>query len=206
MAARRARVEGGRAIIELPRTVPPVTGVRTTLLSASLLAIRERGLFETYLRELPREHHEFVHGLVAGAWVPIELGMVHYAALDRIGLTHTDQYEIGVAVGTRLQHSVVGTAMRLVGDAGATPWTALKQVPRLWSRVLDGGAVSVYELGPKDARIEFHRVPLARFAYCRNGWRGMVAGVLTLICRKIFVTEVPEMSDQNRFVMHAAWV
>ncbi len=185
--------------------MPPITKIRTTLLSASLLAIKERGLFDDYKRELSTEHREYIESIVGMDWAPFEVGMAHYGALDRLRLSNNEQYEIGLQVGARINQSLLGMAMRLAGEAGATPWTALGQLPRLWTRMLDGGAIGIYELAPKDARIELLGCPLARYGYCRNGWRGMIVGALTPLCRRIFITEIPELSDDNNFAMHAAW-
>lgn len=192
-------------MIDVPAIVPAITKIRTTLLSASLLAIRERGLVEDYKRELSPEHREYVESIVGMDWAPFEIGMAHYGALDRLNLSSSDQYDLGFQVGARINQSMLGTAMRLAGEAGATPWHALSQLPRLWTRMLDGGAIAIFELAPKDARIELHGCPLARYAYCRNGWRGMITGAVTPLCRRIFISELSELSDDNRFAMHAAW-
>ena len=203
--ARKSTFGGGRPVLTVSNDAPAVTRVRTTLLSASLMTLRKRGLLDAYLRELPREYHEFVVGVVAGDWAPIAVGVAHYSALDRLAISASDQYDIGHDVGARIQQGVLGTAARLAGNAGATPWTALEQLPRLWQRMLEGGAVGLYELGPKDARIEFARCALVKFAYCRNAFRGMVAGAMGPFCRKIFVNEIRELTDDNNLAMHAAW-
>lgn len=192
-------------ILRVPESPTSVARVRTTLLSASLLTVKERGLLDAYLRQLPHEHHEFVLGVVAGDWAPIEVGIAHYAALDRLSISAADQYNNGLEVGSRIQKGVLGTAARLAGGAGMTPWAGLEQLPRLWQRMIDGGGVAVYAIGPKDARIEFLDCSLARFAYCRNGWRGMCAGAMAAFCRKIFVNEIRELSNDNNFAMHVAW-
>jgi len=203
--ARRASLAGGRAILEIAPNVPLITRVRTTLLSASLLAVKERGLLDDYMRELSPEHRRYIESMVGMDWAPIEIGLGHYGALDRLQLSAKEQYEIGVEVGGRINQSMLGTAMRLAGEAGATPWTVLAHLPRLWSRMLEGGAVGVFELAPKDARIELHGCPMARYAYCRNGWRGMLVGAMTPLCRKIFANDITEMCDDARYAMHAAW-
>jgi hypothetical protein len=201
----RRSLAGGRPVCDVPTVVPLLSKVRTTLLSASLLAIKERGLLDDYLRELSPAHREYVEAMVGMDWAPIAIGIAHYGALDRLRLSANDQYELGLEVGSRINQSMLGTAMRLAGGAGATPWTALAQLPRLWSRMLEGGAVGVYELGPKDARLELRGCQFARFAYCRNGWRGMVVGGLTPLARRVFTSDIPELIDDNNYAMHVAW-
>jgi hypothetical protein len=201
----RSSFSGGKPRLVVPADAPPVTRIRTTLISASLLTLKEKGKLDAYLRELPREYHDIVLGVVAGDWAPIAVGIAHYSALDRLAIPVAEQFQNGHDVGARLHKGVLGTAARLVGSAGATPWTALEQMPRLWQRMLEGGGVGLYELGPKDARIEFVRCPLVRYAYCRNGFRGMIASAMEPFCRKIFVNDIRELSDDNNVSMHAAW-
>ena len=53
--------------------VVPCTAVRSTLLSASLLSLRERGLTERYYALLPKDLHLAMQTLVAGSWVPMDV-------------------------------------------------------------------------------------------------------------------------------------
>ncbi len=185
--------------------VEPATAVRTTLLSASTVALRKRGLIEEYLAVLPKEHHDLVLGLVAGDWLPIEVGVAHYAACDSLRLSANAQYDMGYEVGQKIQQNVLGTLVRLAQKGGVTPWDALPQLPRLWQRMIQGGATAVYQTGPKDARVEFLATPFARYAYCRNAFRGILAGVAESLCRKVYVTEINELRTQTRFAAAMSW-
>jgi hypothetical protein len=194
-----------RAIVPLPGRIEPLREVRTTLLSASLMEIRARGHGDRYFELLEPEHHEAMRSIVPGGWAPAALGMAHYGACDRLGLSFEEQYAIGHDVGARVQQSLLGTLLRLAKESGATPWTFFGNIEKLWERLMRGSAVGVWETGPKDARIELHECPLARYAYCRNGWRGIMAGMAEQVSRRVFVTEVRDASNDDTFVAHVAW-
>ena len=196
--------EVGRAIVPEPVHTELTTHIRSTVISASLQAIRKHGLYERYLSLLPEEFHEPILGLVAAEWVPIELGLAHYGTLDQLGLSEQEQFGIGYEVGSRLHEQLLGTVVRLARKAGASPWTALSHLPQLWSRMFQGGSTAVYQLGPKDARMVLTS-PLARFSYCRNGWNGIAASALSGLCRRVHVNALPGMSDDDRYVAVISW-
>jgi hypothetical protein len=198
-------VRPGRAIVPLPTRIEPLREVRTTLLSASLLSIRERGYDAKYFELLEPEYLDAMKSIVPGAWAPAALGMAHYSACDRLGLSTDEQYDIGHEVGARIHQGFVGTLVRLANQSGATPWTLFSSIERLWNRMLHGSAIGVFETGPKDARLELHMCPLARFDYCRHGWRGMVAGILEPVTRRVYVTDLRGEGSNDRFVAQISW-
>lgn len=181
------------------------TGIRSTLVSASLLALRERGLSDTYYKHLPPELHMTVQTIVAGSWVPIDIASAHYRAVDALGLTPTEQVAIGGDVGVRVQASLLGVIFRLAKGGGATPWTALGIYPKLRERIFRGSDTRIVRVGPKDARVENFGIPLAAIPYFRNAWRGMVIAGLGLFCRRVIVTELTSPRPSDTFVYKASW-
>lgn len=61
-----------------------VRAVRSTLLSGSIQALRNRNMFEDYFKVLAPQHHEAIRSMVAGVWIPLELAKAHYDALERL--------------------------------------------------------------------------------------------------------------------------
>ncbi|MGZ3477782.1 MAG: hypothetical protein ACXVCJ_25015 [Polyangiales bacterium] len=192
-------------IVPLPVPIEPMREVRTTLLSASLLAIREHGYSDAYFAALDPVHAPAMRSIIAGQWAPAELGMAHYSACDRLGLTPEQQFEMGHHVHQRVQRSLLGTLMRLAKESGATPWTLFGNVGRLFTRMIRGSGIGVWETGPKDARLEVHNCALARYAYCRHAWRGIIAGVAEPVARRVFVTELRDRGTDDRFVAQVSW-
>jgi hypothetical protein len=185
--------------------VPPITGVRSTLLASSLMALKERDLLPRYLENLPPSLHSKVLHSVAGSWLPVDIGVAHYTAADRLELSAHEQFEIGRSVAERVQNGMLGTLVRLAKTAGVTPWTGLQQFQRLWDRLLQGGSGAVYRLGPKEARVEIHGVSLVSIAYFRNGWRGMFAGSGQLFASKVYVTEISRQTTRTSMALRVAW-
>jgi hypothetical protein len=185
--------------------VPVATSFRSTWLSSSLRALKERGLMDRYLAALPQEHHEAVLTTVAGVWLPTAVATAHYQACDALGLPEAEQIAIGAEVGRHAQGSVLGTAVRLARDAGVTPWTILTRFPQVWGRIWQGGGVAIYRLGPKDARVEIAGWPCARIPYLRIAMQGVVGGLIELFCRKAYVTPLSRLCGLNTLAYRISW-
>jgi hypothetical protein len=187
-------------------TVDPVTHMRSTLVAASLMSLRSLGHLDAYLQHLPVTLHDTILQTVAGTWLPLEVGVAHYRAADALGLTVEQQLAVGREVADRVQKSVLGTLVRMAKGAGVTPWMGLEYAPKLWVRVLQGGGVALYRLGPKEARIEFHGAPeLAQIDYFRNGFRGMFQGSGQLFAGKIYVHDLPKLTARKIVGFQVSW-
>jgi hypothetical protein len=172
------------ALVAVDKTrMKPVTAVRSTLLRASLDAVTELGKRPDYFLLLPMELHDAMEGLVVGEWLDVEVAVEHYRAIDQLGISDEQAYRIGRRVSDRVQKGYAGTVIRALG-ASVTPFVALERAPAFWSRLIEGGGVAVYTVGPKDARLEFLGFPLARFAYVRHAFRGIIESTLELVVRR----------------------
>jgi hypothetical protein len=182
-----------------------VDKVRGTLLASSLQAIRERGLFERYMAALPREYHAPILESIAGTWLPLEVAMAHYRAIDTLLIPPNEVFEIGRGVANKVQGSVLATLARMATRSGVTPWLPLSNLHRLWGRLFEGGGVGVYKLGPKEARCDIVKCPLATFAYFRGAFRGLAAAGFELFCNRCYVTEMSRLGDAKTIVFRIAW-
>jgi hypothetical protein len=186
--------------------IPLATQFRSTWLTSSLRALRERNLLDAYLAELPKRYHDAVLSSVVGVWLPTEVAVAHYQACDRMHLPESVEIEIGADVARRVHGGALGTAARLGRGAGLTPWTVFGQLGRLWERVWLGGAVGVFRLGPKEARVELVQWPCARVPYCRVALRGVLIGLTELFCRRAFVHEIPALCTDASLAYRVQWV
>jgi len=71
----------GEVIIDYPKPLEPVTAVRSTLITSSLMSLRERGLFERYDALQTSPHRQKIMNLVAGEWLPILAAVIISTAL-----------------------------------------------------------------------------------------------------------------------------
>jgi hypothetical protein len=182
------------------------THIRTTLLVSSLQSLRKRGSFADYMELLPPEHHAAVSSMIAGQWVPIEVGLAHYQACQGLAISRPEVVAIGRAVGDSIHGTFLATMVRMAGQVGVTPWTGLSFVERLFRRLFKGGGgSSVIKQGPKDALVVFAGMPVARVPYYRVAMTGVFEAGLDLFCRKSYVSDVPDEATATTAVVHAAW-
>ena len=183
----------------------PVSQIRSTVLTTSLKAIRERGHGDRYLALLPERHHETVRACFAGAWLPIEIGLAHYEACDALGLSLQEEFAIGKEVGLKIQGTFLGTMVKMAKAAGVTPWLCLSKYQRLYDRLFVGGGVIVTRLGPKEARIEGLKLPLARIPYFREAFRGLNEASVELFCTKAYVEEIKTLRTPVSLGYRISW-
>ncbi|HEY2513683.1 MAG TPA: hypothetical protein VGI39_22595 [Polyangiaceae bacterium] len=199
-----ARLEAVVALTKPPEALGPVTKVRSTLITTSLRTLTERQLAERYFIELAPEHRSTVQNMVAGAWVPVEVAIAHYTACDALDLSSAVQLEIGQQVGSRIQGTLLGTMANLSKQAGATPWTFLSRLDRLYDRLAIGGGVSVDKRAPKEALVNMYGVPLFDIPYFATAWRGVIQGLCELFCGKAYAKH-GQLSTKQRITYIVAW-
>jgi hypothetical protein len=186
---------------------PLATEVRSTLVLASMQALRVHGLFDRYSEALAPVDRDRLVTMVAGVWIPMSLALAHYTACDTLGMSMGEQVTMGRDVGARVQGSLLGIVVRAAKGAGATPWTPLGYLDRLWDRVFaGGGGVRCAKLGPKEARVDLVGLPLLDVPYFRHAYRGTFHAGIELLCKKAYVQEVraPDAPASASFRM--SWV
>ena len=194
----------GEVLAAPPATIAPLTQVRGTLVSASLKTILERGYGDRYFAALPRELHDKVRAIIALDWVPERITWEHYLACDALGLSMQESFAIGAEVGTSVRATLLGTLAAVAREAGTTPWLYLERFPRLYTRVCVGGAVGIYKLGPKEARMEWYGLPGLELAYFRAAFRGAQQAIIELFCTKAYVSETKSLGGGDR-AFKASW-
>lgn len=178
-------------LIPLPAGDNPASHVRSTLVLSSVQSLRAKGLFERYESLLDPAMRETIQSLIAGVWLPMETGLKHYRACEAMGIPFADQVTIGHEVGNRIQSSILGLLLKGAKGVGATPWTGLGYLDRLWERVFSGGGgVGLTRLGPKEARVEIAGLPLLAVPYFRHAFRGTMSAGLELFCARVYVQEI----------------
>lgn len=184
-----------------------VVSVRSTLIQSSLNTLRLRGHFDRYCALIDPAHKATILETLAPEWLPIATGIAHYAACDGLRLSGQELINVGEDVGTRIQGTFIGTMVRRARTIGLTPWVLMGQFERLYERLLQGGGVAIYQLGPKDVRIEIHGLPLSRFEYFRMAFCGVISSGIKLGSGRAVSVKVSEMrAPEQRLTFRAAWV
>lgn len=127
-----------------------------------------------------------------------------YATCDALGLSFAEQVAAGRAVSAANNGILVTTVARLVGKL-ASPWTGLAHFDKAWQRSNRGGAVAVYKLHERQARLEFWRVPLARSPFFITSMRGAIAAGIEPFCGRLVVNDLPDLTIDDCFALRITW-
>jgi hypothetical protein len=194
-------------LLALPRTIPVLTGVRSTLIQSSLDTLRKRGHFERYLKLLEPRHRATLLETLAPEWLTPEVANAHYLACDALELPADELMQIGEAVGERIQGTFIGTISRRARLVGLTPWLMVPHFERLRERLLRGGGMEVTRTGPKDCDVDMRVLGLCQHAYFRAAFCGVLGSVLVLGAGKSVRVRVATMTDfAQRCVFRCSWV
>lgn len=178
------------------------------MLANSMAILRDRGREEEYFAALPACHHQEIRFVLAQAWMPMELALVHYEAMGQVFRTVPEQLENGRVASERTQNGWIRTIARTLQATGSLDIpSALKRLPQGVERFCrGGGSVAVYRTGPKDARIELDGFPFVRIEYARNAWQGMFESALSLITQRLFVRQDLRFQQGDRVGFTVSWV
>jgi hypothetical protein len=193
-------------VLALPEPIAPLRHLRSTLLQGSKQSLEAAGHGDDYARAMPPEALRALSSAVAGMWLPLELGVAHYGACDALGLSAESEVQLGRGTLARTKTLLLGTALALAKGGGVTPWTLLPHAQRMWSRGCDGGAMKVTRVGPKEAHVTLVECPLLASHYFRHGLRGLVWGVIELVCTKAYVSELKVMRPESVVLYRLQWV
>lgn len=173
-----------------PGKVPPVSRVRSTLISSSVRVLTECNRLAEYKERLPPHLHATIFGSVAGSWLDIDVALDHYRAVDALGLDIANQMSNGETVGETVRNYLIGAGRQAAPTNGATPWAILPHTQRTWDRLYVGGDVSIEETGPKQFVRTIYGLPLCEIPYSRHASRGIMRSVVSRYCTKCEVTEL----------------
>lgn len=182
--------------------IPMGTHFRSTWITTSLDALKRRDLLRGYFERLDRRYRAVIEETVAATWLPADVAIAHYQAIDALGLPPEEQHKMGEEVPIR----VYSTFIKLARAAGATPWTAAAQLGRLWDRSWTGGGISVFKLGPKEGRIEIVGVPVCGIPYVRYAMRGSYKAAVSIFCNRAYVRDVARLCTSSTLGYEISWV
>jgi hypothetical protein len=199
--------DGGELLYPPPRSkrdTPRVDAVRGFVFLSGLRWMESHGHLDRYRELLPADLQEKIHFLTASAWIELPDALRIYASLDELKLSMEEQIDLGRSVVQANNGVVINTVSRLVGKV-ASPWIALQHADKAWGRSNRGGAIAVYKLGEKIARLEFWQVPLAQSPFFVTSMRGAIAFGIESFCDRVVVTELPDYTTSDAFALRAVW-
>lgn len=188
------------------RAAVPVTHMRSTVIVSGVAVMRARGLFDRYVEHLGPEARQAILEAIAGTWLPVQYVTEHFGAIDALGLTPEEAFDVGASSGKRFGTTLWGTLVRLAKAGGADPWLPMRSYERIFGRAVHGGGFVVRAHGPKEASIELLSLPFCRFRYFRGAACGSHATLIGFFADTVYVREVPGTAHPNGFKMSLSWV
>jgi hypothetical protein len=146
-AFRRASRESDAEEVTRVRPIRSCDAVRSTLIIASLQALRRRWRFDSYLSVLDPRARDAVLSLASPAWIPITLAEAHYAACDALRMPAAEMIAIGVDVA-RVDAAGAHVLIGLARTGGVDVWSVLDRAPASWRRMYRGSSLRAIKLGP----------------------------------------------------------
>jgi hypothetical protein len=138
--------------------------------------------------------------------MPLEIALGHYRACNALGLSAESAAQLGRLTFTRTKGLLLGTAIGLAKGAGVTPWTLAPYFQRFWFRGYDGGGVYIERIGPKEMHMGLVEAEIVETRYYRAALRGLLAGVMELVCSKAYVHERIVRDPQSAILFRIQWV
>lgn len=197
----------GELILDYPKALQPVTAMRSTLITSSLSSLRERGLFERYDALQTSPHRQKILNLVAGEWLPLEVGLAHYQACDALGLSESEQFAIGQDVSRRIHETFLNLIVKAARGVGVTPWLLLSRGNNMQGRLCIGGGIRIWKVGPTSVRIELARMPQLAIPYVRNGLVGLYASAVELLADNVTarIVKAESLEPTHLLVLRIDW-
>jgi hypothetical protein len=183
-----------------------VTHVRGTLLVASREQMLAVGAYDRYLAALSEETKEQLVSLIAASWVPVDLALEHFHAIDRLDLPLDLVEKATAAVAVKLQGALFRTAAKAVQASGASPLSIVRTVGMLWGRMFQGGAIDVRSTGRKEGLVRLLGSPLLASRYHRTGFRVHVQTAADLFSARAIVREQSHKTAAQELTLRVHWV
>lgn len=184
---------------------PAVDAVRGFVFVSGMRWMDQKGKLDAFVDLLPTALRDRVRTLSPTEWIDIEDALTVYNACDALELSFEDQLDIGRFVVLANNGVVVNTLLRLFGRVGS-PWLALEHCDAMWKRSNRGGAIAVYKINDKTARLEYWNVPLARSRFFTTTMRGSIAAGLEPFCSgRLVVNELNESRRPDSFALRVTW-
>jgi hypothetical protein len=186
-----------------------VTDVRAIVIQGAHAQLKAAGHYDDYLKHLPALHAETASQSLASTWIPAECLVAHYQALESMGLSDTQIASIAEQLGASLFDQLFATIVRTIRAAGGGSgiWFGFKQTDRIWSRVYNGGACRIAQVGPKDALYTISGLPSISTRASRLSQCAFLRGVLSISAKACVVKVVTSsQSGPDALTLAISWV
>jgi len=153
----------------------PLTAVRRMLVHSSVAELQQSGLYDRYCALINSETLQRINELIGPGWMPIELVIEHYTALDRLGLSEAEVYAAGLRAGAKMGDALLVAGAQVIGSsADRSPWAVIGAFSRMGRRIYEGGSSQYVKLAENKLLIEHRGNPLFALRYYRVAHGGFM--------------------------------
>ena len=153
----------------------PLTAVRRMLVHSSVAELQQGGVYERYCALIKPQTLERINELIGPGWMPIELVIEHYNALDRLGLSEADIYSAGLRAGAKMGDALLVAGTQVSGpSAERSPWAVIGAFSRMGRRIYEGGSSQYVKVAENKLVIEHRGNPLFAIGYYRIAHGGFM--------------------------------
>jgi hypothetical protein len=185
--------------------VVPVRDVRSTLIMAGIQSLREHGLFQRYSETLSSDMRERIAGLAAGIWVPVEIAVAHYSAMDRLGIEQHTIEALGAEVAARTWKHILSPVFARARRIGPKPWEAFGYTHETINLNWRGGDVQIVKEGPTQALYEWAGQPCAAIPYFVTSFGSFMRALTKLFASRATHRVVHERCSPTSIVLRLSW-
>jgi hypothetical protein len=189
----------------VPSNLLPLSDVRGTILALDWRAFRTLEIYDAYVGALHAERREALLAVTAGSWVPLELLLVHYDALDSLALDPKSIRRVGWEVGNGVHGAFLSMLVRLMGKLGATPWLALEQAHKLWVRSWQGGGIAVHVVEDKVADVTILEAAVCASHFFRTSFAGALEAGIAPFCSAHTADELAGSRTEMSVTFRVGW-
>jgi hypothetical protein len=185
--------------------VASVRDVRSTLIMAGIQSLREHGLFQRYSETLSSDVRERIAGLAAGIWVPVEIAVAHYSAMDRLGIEPHTIESLGAEVAARTWKHILSPVLARAKRIGPKPWEAFAYTHETINLNWRGGDVQILKEGPTQALYEWAGQPCAAIPYFVTSFGSFMRALTKLFAPRATHRVVHERCSPTSIVLRLSW-
>lgn len=188
--------------LKAPRAMDAMRG---TNFIAGRRWLRDHDLELRYLSALPAAARSAIELMDAADWAPMEVVIVHYAALDSLETTYEERLALGGWVSGHINGVVLSTVARLAGSVGLSPFVPLSRAAKLFARNFRHGAAAAYKVGPTEARFEVHGCPMASSVSHRDHLLGALLHGAKPFAADVHVSELSARRTATSYALRLKW-
>jgi hypothetical protein len=194
----------GEHLYLLPPALAPLEAVRGSILLLDWQWLRSHDLLSAY--EAALEDRSVLEA-TAAQWVSFPQARFHWRALDALDLPGPMLDDVGRFVGEHVHGAFLTTLVRLAGQLGVSPWSALGQTYKLWTRSWRGGGVVARRVAEQAATLEIvSSAAIVGSRFFRGSFRGAVAAGIAPLCKRALVVEREESRSATSVLLRVSWV